>query len=1484
MTFSNRTAPDDTAIKREPLNENIEVSKPGRYYPDDYSTLIKINQQNQGLDGEIPKTLASIVEYYDDYKRTTWAHEEQTRIEQQRIDNHYAHERYKEELHYDMLNEDYDRQQQLQSDLNEAAEAAKAKDGKVKEAVLSVLEEYQYPEGLSPAAQRQWQSSFNRISSSALDSAQKTDFKNAYFQNRNNINHLIQVATNSIAEGTKGAGQVFEETLPELLKYRDHMLPGEFEEYVQLLYSRAVRMEGELYESQFRKGDITGVEATNRLRNLLHNYRNLEFEATDTEGEKHKFKCSLNNETQQYLLNVFNDTKAGGNGPSDANLDFKIEEWHNLMGWDEFKEKGYSQKISGYTPEQFRLQIQNFMNTIYGSNGSADKKYNLTKQIAREAGMLEAQLIMANLIPIYGQNAVRGLQKGYADLVKDLNGGNVDFTNYSMKIPLGSENKPLVSPLSSSYIQTFGNASAANKEYFTAVAEGLKKLADFSGGSSLSTVIAQVDGDLISASEALTNNLTGAQLLDRKNGKSSIADLTDAVKLVNDYVYAWNKYPQYDAVLSDKVIQGLIQQINQPNLSPEEQVMMSRAMGHLFTSGGVKADLLPSVVSYYKRTKDKKALSIMTGLALYDPDNKAAAELTQALSNPDFNFSENLTEAKNNTLLKAIDLNTFSKQLNISSDSLMMFSDLFDKVKAVSITKSNPSTYVRETMSALMDPLFVKESIIKGSGLQGRPFIYSPQMKVYKNTGDYQLLGRTMKAASKSLEAQLNNIGVPGKVTILSDDEKGQFYYAVNGKRYESLIPGRTGYIGSVINTNEAVKNPGLVGAFNASKCIFDLAAQDAKFRRPFAEQKAVNNPEKYYAGQNWNAPKLKDIYKTDDKLRAAFASAAYRMGEPDALNRALKNNGEKIPAGAVQNMKPTDKAMFKVLMHLPVSNTGDYYEGTKQKQQILNTVFNEGTLTGPAANITDFTDEDYDELMMERSEVSSDEMSPEAYKEMIDYFVQSSSSAQKINTADISIPITHAAVGDENYVDAYTNAIQAGFEVDDGYIPGATRDTYSPKREYEGATGFASSILPQQPVSKITVGLDGTLTVPPKKGQKKEYTKNDVMDLVDHYADTFGIPRRLAHALTIQESGNRTNAVSHKGATGVCQLMPATAQNLGVDMNDVPQNIWGGMKYLAAQFQSFGSWDLALAAYNAGPGAVNKYKGVPPYKETQNYVKNILKESGFGMHGTYPVDFKLAGGNIKFLDSDTGLLSPSKINDFVYLLKNNPGYGEKVDVVYTNRPELTQNKPEYEAFAKYRAEKVSGNKPMFVYNPNVEGFSVMLKTTGIKPGFSTNAGPALADSISKSQTQFLPENDRDSIEALLNTFADRYKNPAETSDGFITNQFGLANLTPQEYADYGVPADVSGNPELQARVLNLEFQRAIDILGSDKKAIYALAGGNVIDDKGNVKSWKEVKADRDAYMKQWFIKPSENARERDIANAFVESYQKYYGRLRGEL
>ena len=116
-----------------------------------------------------------------------------------------------------------------------------------------------------------------------------------------------------------------------------------------------------------------------------------------------------------------------------------------------------------------------------------------------------------------------------------------------------------------------------------------------------------------------------------------------------------------------------------------------------------------------------------------------------------------------------------------------------------------------------------------------------------------------------------------------------------------------------------------------------------------------------------------------------------------------------------------------------------------------------------------------------------------------------------------------------------------------------------------------------------------------------------DYRALAAQIAEQEGIDPNLFTRLVQQESSFRPDAVSPAGAIGLAQLMPGTARDLGVDPSDPVQNLTGGARYLRQQLDAFQDPTLALAAYNAGPGNVRKYGGVPPFEETQNYVARVL-------------------------------------------------------------------------------------------------------------------------------------------------------------------------------------------------------------------------------------------------------------------------------------
>lgn len=196
--------------------------------------------------------------------------------------------------------------------------------------------------------------------------------------------------------------------------------------------------------------------------------------------------------------------------------------------------------------------------------------------------------------------------------------------------------------------------------------------------------------------------------------------------------------------------------------------------------------------------------------------------------------------------------------------------------------------------------------------------------------------------------------------------------------------------------------------------------------------------------------------------------------------------------------------------------------------------------------------------------------------------------------------------------------------------------DEYSKMMSSKGLSGLSRMIekelLKQESIPDVNSTLSGSALkntwmldksfIPSGQSQYQQYSlKGNLTDrvgkwdaLINKASEKFNIDKQLLSAVIAQESAGNQFAVSKAGAKGLMQLMDSTAAELGVSNPFSPEmNIMGGAAYLRFLLDKYnGNEDLALASYNAGPSAVDKYKGIPPYAETQNYVKSIQKLKSF--------------------------------------------------------------------------------------------------------------------------------------------------------------------------------------------------------------------------------------------------------------------------------
>lgn len=317
--------------------------------------------------------------------------------------------------------------------------------------------------------------------------------------------------------------------------------------------------------------------------------------------------------------------------------------------------------------------------------------------------------------------------------------------------------------------------------------------------------------------------------------------------------------------------------------------------------------------------------------------------------------------------------------------------------------------------------------------------------------------------------------------------------------------------------------------------------------------------------------------------------------------------------------------------------------------------------------------------------------------------------------------------------------------------------------------------------------------------------------------------------------------------------------------------------KPLSYNMQGLNFTGVMTAAHNNGFRITRDYDN----KQYGNYVSKHSK----GM----ALDFGINANNME--DRLTGRVKVSAMENFTNMLTKNPAYAKKVNCVLTSRPELLENKPEYAAYAKFRALKNSQGKPLFrdaraidktlpKGNNHANHFHVDFREQVVDSkgkDFVTAYNAVAEDMVNTSAKSNTPVNNT-VAKALLTTFGDRFGQQPNR-----IGQFGMANLTESEYSMLGVPKNLLQDPTIQARVTANRYQAYSNVLGSTDLAVYALAGAKFRNQDNKVMTIQEIinsgKISGIGGQRYYLAEPMKNgkldAAEQARQNALYRKYKK---------
>ena len=958
MPFTNRHAPEDTAIRREMLEQNIDVRGVGRYYPEEYTGQIQAVRQKGDLIADFPRTLAGIVLNYDDYKLSTWANQEQAKINDEATfyKQLEANKRHLLDLEADV--EVNDKTVEINSELIKARENALNNDTSVENAYAEVFDKYKDTFDDIPALAQRFKPQLQKQEQRALAEGLQTDIKTGQQKAASRFvmefNNLYQ----PVIQGDLTAVDAMNQLLQNSTKWYKYLGATEVEKALQDFYNFFVQGQAQHVLNLYREGThgITAQMAMDTLRGLHNSAQQIDGTLVDENGKPlvdgngndRTIPFTLTQDTQVKLEQAITELKSGGktSGEDEGIMPNISDEFDKRINWEQIEKEGYSDKLLSIGQEGLDSWYDEFVHNLMNSNASdaskakkLDETYHKYKTCATLLKISdlarEAKTDVATIMRTAADTLNRDLKNG--NFSKDWEKYDIAFTINGKSYTLGTA--ALTKKLDAKYGNTglmphLGTTQNEAELYWQDLYDVLNIAANNVSKNNTSEFMNKYNANYNAASGNIANKLNTAQLLKLDARGNLKLNYGTQAQIENELAIIKKESDRagFKNAVSPSQIDTYINKITSDIHDPIQKFQALELLGNAFSNQGMLPDLIryseqkareqgsDSEESKVKKvSKDGAIVSIM---ALKDVPSIRGQVLDMYVNGT---YTDNLaiaTNTNNKSSLEANMKNVF-EDLGIPKVDRKMYTPLSNMCAALSVEQSNNENFnariYKDAFKRVLSEQYLQAptNFMQDNGLRGKALLknatymqpFYQQGKSIDTVSDITTSAMNtineIKRNNKELEPLLAN------ADFYPDAEEGMIRMRIGGKDIANLGDATNRYAGVVVyNKNLKNVDPKLIGQAVALGVVSSLMFGNA------------SNIYKEYSRNEARKLDFTKRYKNEQGFKAACQLTSRLLNNPKVMSDILKKASNPVSKGAIQSVYSTNSPFAILRYNTPIIPT----------------------------------------------------------------------------------------------------------------------------------------------------------------------------------------------------------------------------------------------------------------------------------------------------------------------------------------------------------------------------------------------------------------------------------------------------------------------------------------------------------------------------------------------------------------------------------